>query len=153
MKKILSLTLSAIALIGCLATSAAAYDLSIKMTQFPIGEESGFVGRQDNTQVAVDKVMVNFPDAQPFKDQNGRTLIPVRFVTEAMKADVVWNAEDRTAVITKDGITVEITIGEKQLRVTNADGTKSTVTMDTTAIIEDDRTYVPIRFVAEALGA
>ena len=38
--------------------------------------------------VTVDGSAVNFPDAKPFIDSNGRTLIPVRFVTESLGATV-----------------------------------------------------------------
>jgi hypothetical protein len=95
---------------------------------------------------------VEFPDAQPYVDKNDRTLIPVRFVTESMGAEVSWNNYTNTATITKDDTTVKISIGSKTLYVVKGLNT-STVTMDTAAVLSEDRTYVPIRFVAEALGA
>jgi len=103
-------------------------------------------------QVIVDDALVTFPDAQPFIDHNNRTLIPVRFVTEAMKADVSWIQETQTAVIEKDGTKVEITIGKQDIKVTK-NGVTEMVKMDTAAVNRESRTYVPIRFVAEALGA
>ena len=54
---------------------------------------------------------VTFPDAQPFADENSRTLIPVRFVAETMGAVVSWNQETQTAVIEQNGITVSVPIG------------------------------------------
>ena len=95
---------------------------------------------------------VVFPDAQPFVDENSRTLIPVRFVAETMGAVVSWNQETQTAVIEQNGITVSVPIGSDTITVTENGGT-TTVTMDTAAIIREERTYVPIRYVAEALGA
>lgn len=95
---------------------------------------------------------VKFPDAQPFVDDNSRTLIPVRFVAEAMGADVSWNQDTQTAVIEQNGITVMVPIGSDTISVTK-DGSTSTIKMDTAAIIREERTYVPIRYVAEALGA
>ncbi len=89
-----------------------------------------------------------FPDAKPFIDENGRTLIPVRFVTEDLGATVEWNAEDREVYITKDKANVLIRIGQERILVNGV-----TKTMDTKAIIRYDRTYVPIRYVAEGLGA
>lgn len=103
-------------------------------------------------KVAVDSRMIEFPDAQPFIDNNGRTLIPVRFVSEAMGADVKWDAASRVATISKGGISVEVAIGNKALSVTEANGSKRTVQMDTTAVMHEGRTYVPIRYVVEALG-
>jgi len=101
-----------------------------------------------NVTVTVDGKKVIFPDAKPFIDENGRTLIPVRFVTEDLGANVEWNAESREVYITKDGVSIMIRIGEERIL---ANG--STKIMDTKAIIRYDRTYVPIRYVAEELGA
>lgn len=102
--------------------------------------------------VRVNGYIVEFPDAQPFVDSNNRTMIPVRFATKQLGADVSWNNETKTATIEKDGISVAISIGDADLKVTQ-NGETTTVTMDTAAIIRESRTYVPIRFVAEALGA
>lgn len=95
---------------------------------------------------------VSFPDAKPYIDNNGRTLIPVRFVAETMGADVSWVTANDTAVIEQDGITIKVPIGEDAISVTK-DGTTTSVKMDTAAVNRYNRTYVPIRFVAESLGA
>ena len=95
---------------------------------------------------------VIFPDAQPFVDENSRTLIPVRFVAETMGAVVSWNQETQTAVIEQNGITVSVPIGSDTITVTE-NGETTSVTMDTAAVIREERTYIPIRYVAEALGA
>ncbi|HBL50187.1 MAG TPA: hypothetical protein DDZ65_08085 [Firmicutes bacterium] len=82
---------------------------------------------------------VVFPDAQPFVDENSRTLIPVRFVAETMGAAVSWNQETQTAVIEQNGITVSVPIGSDTIMVTE-NGATHTVTMDTAAIIREERT-------------
>ena len=106
------------------------------------------VNANGDVSVTVDGEKVVFPDAKPFIDENGRTLIPVRFVTEDLGATVEWNAEDREVYITKDKANVLIRIGQERILVNGI-----TKTMDTKAIIRYDRTYVPIRYVAEGLGA
>ncbi len=102
--------------------------------------------------VRVNGYLTDFPDAQPFIDKNSRTLIPLRFVTEALGADVSWNQATKTASVEQDGIRCDITIGKADMLVTE-NGNTSTVTMDTQAVLKDSRTFVPIRYVAEALGA
>lgn len=102
--------------------------------------------------VRVNGEIVDFPDGQPYVDENNRTMIPVRFVTEALGAKVGWEGSTQTVTITKDNTTVTIRIGSPEMAVT-ANGKATTVQMDTAATIKDGRTYVPIRFVAEALGA
>ena len=113
---------------------------------------AGNITISDEIQIAVNSVKVEFPDAKPFVDSNSRTLIPVRFVTEAMGATVSWDQDSWTAVIEKDGIKIEIAIGEKDVKVTQK-GETTIVSMDTVAVIKEGRTFVPIRFVAETLGA
>ena len=102
--------------------------------------------------VRVNGMTVSFPDGQPYVDGNSRTMIPVRFVTEQLGAKVSWDNKTQTAVIEKDGIRVDIPIGESTLKVTKA-GKAQNVKMDTEAVLKEGRTYVPIRYVAEALGA
>ncbi|WP_010248653.1 stalk domain-containing protein [Acetivibrio cellulolyticus] len=43
-------------------------------------------------RVVVDGEKVSFPDVQPFIDGNGRTQVPVRFVSEELGAQVDWNS-------------------------------------------------------------
>ena len=103
-------------------------------------------------EVRVNADLVAFPDAQPFIDSANRTMMPVRFITEDMGAWVSWDGSRQTAIIERDGVKIEITIGEAKLKVTE-NGSVRSVDMDTVAVLKQDRTYVPIRFVAEALGA
>ena len=98
--------------------------------------------------VKVDSTDVVFPDAQPFVDENGRTQVPIRAVSEMLDCKVDWDDTSKTATITKEnGDVVKVTLGSDVLTVNN----KSSQ-MDTTAIIKDDRTFIPVRFAAEALG-
>jgi len=80
---------------------------------------------------------------------NDRTMLPARFVAESLGANVEW---DETAwgivTITKDDIKIVIYIGEEYAVV---NGKK--VKLDSPAFIENDRTYTPIRFISEELGA
>ncbi len=106
----------------------------------------------DGPLVRVNGEIVDFPDAKPFVDENSRTMIPVRFVTEALGATVTWDGPTQTARITKGTTTIDVKIGSQELKVISG-GKATTVKMDTAAVISDSRTYVPIRFVAEAMGA
>ncbi|MDH4619948.1 copper amine oxidase N-terminal domain-containing protein [Brevibacillus sp. AY1] len=82
---------------------------------------------------------------KPFIDKQGRTQVPVRFVSEALGQKVDW-----------DGSTQTVTIGGKiKLRVNSSVvevGGGKTVHMDTVARLQNGRTFVPVRFVSEALG-
>ena len=100
-----------------------------------------------NITIKIDGDTVSFIDAQPFVDENGRTQIPIRAVAESLGAKVDWDGTERMATITKNDKVITIAIDNTDLQVGN-----KTITMDTTAQIINERTYIPIRFVGEALG-
>lgn len=77
----------------------------------------------------------------------GRTMVPLRFVTQALGGDITWHPETRRITLMKDQTVIEMGIDETIARV---NGTE--VMLDSPAIIVADRTFVPIRFVSEALG-
>lgn len=88
-------------------------------------------------------------DAAPFINVDaGRTLVPVRFISEAIGAEVNWEPETRQATITDERKQIILTIGSKDVLV---NGEKQTI--DCAATIYSDRTYVPLRFVSETLEA
>lgn len=102
--------------------------------------------------VRVNSSIVQFPDIQPYINEDQRTLIPVRGVTEALGAKVSYDSKQRAAVISLNGVTETLPIGSDQMTV-EKDGETSAVTLDSPAILKDNtRTMVPIRAVAENLG-
>ena len=101
--------------------------------------------------VRVNGAIIEFPDQQPYIDENNRTMVPVRFVVEALDAEAEWDGPNTAAIITKGDVRIVIVIGENAITVTEAGETR-TVTMDTCAVLNEGRTFVPVRFIAEALG-
>lgn len=82
--------------------------------------------------------------AQPLLT-NGRVLVPLRAVFQALNAQVDYR--DQTITATRDGRTVQLRPNHS---VATVDG--STVTLDEPARLLNGTTYVPLRFVAQALG-
>jgi len=80
--------------------------------------------------------------------ENGRTLVPLRAIFEALGADVEWDGQTRTVTAAKDNIQIKLQIGS-----TTAYKNDSPVQLDVPAKIINNRTLVPLRFVSEALGA
>ncbi|OGO83236.1 MAG: hypothetical protein A2Y18_04830 [Clostridiales bacterium GWD2_32_19] len=76
-----------------------------------------------------------------------RTLVPVRVIAEGFKADVKWDANNKKVTIVHNGKNLEIVIGSKEI---TQDGKK--IAIDTEAKIIEERTFVPLRAIAEALG-
>lgn len=88
----------------------------------------------------------NKMDVSPFI-KNSRTLVPLRFVVEALKGEVDWNPETKTATIKIRDKNIEIPIDSKKVMVNGVEKT-----IDQAAIISNSRTFVPIRFISETVG-
>ena len=85
---------------------------------------------------------------------NDRAMLPARFVAENLGAFVEWDGDKQLVTImgknlkTNEDVTIFITIGA-EYAVVNGENVK----LDSPAFIENDRTYTPIRFISEHLGA
>jgi len=100
--------------------------------------------------VTIDGQAVAFQSGygKPFIDTNSRTLVPLRGVMETFGAEVSWDNDSSTASVLKNGTTVQVPIGQAYILVNGV-----SVTNDTSAVIKEERTYLPIRAVLEAFGA
>lgn len=142
---------------------------------------------ESQISVYIDGVAVNFTDALPFIDENGRTQAPLRAIAEALGCSIDWNDSLKMASIRKDytesdaletwiydidesnvhslyeySRVLELTIGSNTnvLNRYNSlfgeqslfSGGYSEQVMDTSPIIKDNRTYLPVRYLAESFG-
>lgn len=98
--------------------------------------------------VEVNGNLISFPDAKPFMDKSNRVQVPVRFVSEALGAEVRWNSQSKQVTVKMGEDTTVLTLGKKAFTVNG-----QTKQMDTVALEKQNRTFVPLRFVSEALGA
>ena len=107
-------------------------------------------GAAGTVTVSINGTPVAYNDSYgyPFVDAAGRTQVPFRRTMETFGCTVSWNGWKGIATAKKDGVTVDVPIGQKYILV---NGNK--VTIDTAALLKNDRTYLPIRAVAEAFGA
>lgn len=80
--------------------------------------------------------------------ENGRTLVPMRDIFEALGATVVWNPSDRSIIAQKEATRIHLQIGSKTALVNDRN-----VWLDEAPTITNGSTLVPLRFVSEALGA
>lgn len=86
-------------------------------------------------------------DAPPILE-NDRAMVPSYFVAETLGATSSWDSATRTSTIKGNGVTITITANSKTAYING-----KAVALDTAAFIRNDRMYVPMRFIAEALGA
>ena len=82
---------------------------------------------------------------QPPIIEEGRTLVPVRAIFEALGATVYWNGDTRTVTATKDNTIIILQIGNNIMQKNGEN-----IILDVPAKIISDRTLVPVRAVAEA---
>ena len=130
MKKITSLFITVcLTLLMCVCAHAAAGEISVYL--------KGYSG--------VDGEKISF-DILP-QNVNGRTMVPIRAIFEAMGATVDWDDATQTAICTKDSTVVKMTLNSTTEYINDVP-----VTMDVTPVIISGRTLAPARYVAEAFG-
>lgn len=86
-------------------------------------------------------------DAPPFIE-NGKTMVPIRAIGEALGAELKWDANAKKVTYTIETRFIELWIGNSTAYVS---GKK--VKLDVPPRIVDGRAFVPLRFVSENLGA
>ena len=73
--------------------------------------------------------------------RNDRTLVPIRIITEALGGKVDWNGATKEVTLSINDKEIKMTIGKTLEKYCVA------------PVIIDGRTFVPVRFVADELGA
>ncbi len=134
MKKLLVLI---VILLGCLL------NISISFAAENIKEYPEISIIIDGNKMNYNDVPINF---------NGRTLLPLRemLVSLGVQNDsdhIKWNSEDRSVTVVKNDKTIYLKINSKEASIN-----ESVVTIDAEPIIYNNKTYIPIRFVAETFG-
>ena len=100
-----------------------------------------------NILVALDGKRLLFENAEPvYKD--GRVLVPMRTIFEGIGAEIAWYDSIKTVYAVGNGRLISLKIGD-----TSAYVNENEITLDVPAQIVNDVTLVPVRFVAESLGA
>ena len=80
--------------------------------------------------------------------ENGRVMAPMRGILQPLGYTVQWNEAEQTVLAEKNGVSISLPIG-RDTAVVNG----STVPLDAPARIIQERTFVPLRFLAEHSGA
>lgn len=122
-----------------IATAADTQQAAVN-SKFVIGDMKYTVNDVENTM-----------DVAPFIDANNRTMVPIRFVANALGVsdqNITYNNASTTATISGSSNVVNIKTGSKVLVCSTGN-----INMDTTAVNSNGRLYVPVRFIANALGA
>lgn len=118
----------------------------VSVVEAGAGAENGgghvIVLQLDNTTASVNGQSVKL-DVAPFL-KDGRTLVPLRFVTEALGAILEWNGEEESITLRRGTDKMKLVLNSSEALVNG-----KTVFLDVPAINHKGRTMVPIRFVIE----
>ena len=130
MKKVLSILLSLTMLISAIAFSTTAYAV-------------------EYVAVYLNGDAIDFPttDARP-QIINNRTYVPVRKTCEALGLEIDWNSKTETMTLTRDGVIISHTMRSNIVYVNG-----EAKTFDTSSINANNRILMPIRMIAESIGA
>lgn len=79
-----------------------------------------------------------------------RTFVPIRFLSEALGFDVLWDGDARSVTVSNGGLTNVLYIG-KTSAMRYSGELQEEIKMDVAPMLMHDRTYVPLRYVAESL--
>ncbi len=82
----------------------------------------------------------------------GRTVVPIRAIVEALGGTRQWDGKERKVTILFNNTTIELWIDKPQARVNGEMKWIDPKNHDVKPIIINDRTMLPLRFVAENLG-
>ncbi len=136
MKKILSLLIAAVLVLSVFAsmTTVFAEDAASKVIT-----------------VTLNGTPINFADQTPIM-RSDRVLVPMRAIFEAMGAEITWEGETQTVWASKDDLVVAVQIDNNVL-FKNVGSKPAQIPLDVPAIVENDRTMVPVRAITEAFGA
>ena len=130
----------------------------------------------EKIQLKVNSKYINTSDADIFVDDQGRTQVPLRALAEALHYGVIWDSDSNSALlftieqngnkaqcyrytvgskevekmtIAGQGFTVNDTIDSLSSKITMASDPEKVLTMDTAPQIVAQRTFIPVRYVAE----
>lgn len=102
----------------------------------------------DDIKVIVDgsELKIAEGDTKPFVE-DGRTLVPMRAIFEALGATVEWDDATKTVTSKSDNGNIEMTVGSDTVKVNGND-----ISVDVPAKIVEGRTVVPVRVISEGLN-
>ena len=108
-------------------------------------------------KVQVNGNILDFTDANGAKVDaqiiNNRTMVPFRKIFNSLGVvdeNITWIGETRTVIAKKDNVEIELQI-DNNLAKKTVSGETTTITLDSAPVIYDNRTLVPVRFIAESL--
>lgn len=125
--------------------------LQAHMSTIHFGSNGGSESSSTQTTKSNIKIMLNGSPLSfnevPYMS-NGTTMVPMRVIFEALKAEVNYDSATQKITANKDDTVIELVLGQKSAKKNG-----QAINLDVAAITRNGNTMVPLRFVAEALNA
>ena len=118
---------------------------TLKINEADIEKELNELKQNTVAYVVLNDSILSFD--QPPVIEEGRTLVPMRFLFEQMGANVEWNEETKSARAVLNNKAVTFAIDDNKAEVDS-----QPVTMDVPARLINGKTMVPLRFLSEEMG-
>jgi hypothetical protein len=108
------------------------------------------ITRQQTTLLFTANDEYEYDSTHPYINENGVAMVSARFIAEQFGADVTWDDEKQAVLIhdARSGADISLQIGSSVAEVNGKQ-----VQMPSAATMKNESTFVPLRFIAEALGA
>lgn len=100
-----------------------------------------------DTKVILDGTELVQPENTKAEIIDKKVMVPIRVVSESLGYDVLWNKQTQTVTISKEGMHIEMTVGQKAAKVNT-----ETVDIDAPPVIKKGTTLVPLRFIGEQMN-
>ena len=136
--------LSALVALGVFASSigvAQAEIVNVKL-KLELTLDSNLVKGYENGEFVRDDSL----DVKPFLHK-GSTMVPLRYLADMLHFAVEWDEATQTVTLYDPDHVIVLPVGAKEATVNWLP-----VPLNVSAVIKDDRTFVPVRFITEALG-
>jgi sugar lactone lactonase YvrE len=104
----------------------------------------------DQVKVVYGENVIAFDTAPELID--GRTMVPVRALSEEMGYSVEYSAMDQAVSLTKADVRIEFHIGDSEMIIDLEGSEEQVIKLDAATYIRNKRTYVPLRFFSEEFG-
>lgn len=112
------------------------------------------LGADTRVNLLIDGVTVETD--QPAVIYNGRTMVPLRVITNSMGLNAQWDAETKTVAISEDkssGMYMYLTVGVNKIFAEDKNsGETGSVDIDTAPIIMNGRLMLPVAIISDVLG-
>jgi len=115
-----------------------------------VAQLDGVVFAVGSKELTIDGVKVEVDAASYVNAETNRTLVPMRFISDAIGATVDFDEATQVVKLTKGDQTVELKLGSDEIVVNGEVDADNK--LDQTVVTKDGRSFIPLRAVAQLFG-